>query len=197
MSRPAPLGDVQPMLAAIAKTAARLCEANDAVIRLVEGDQTRLVARYGRLGTFRKLGETSPLTADLVVHRAILERRTVHVRDLAKTPRTRFVDSKARQLPRGRRTILATPLLRDGVAIGAIFIRRTKVRPFTPKQIALLKTFADQAAIAIENARLSQALEARNSELTEALNQKTATSEILRVISNSPTDVQPVLEAVA
>jgi GAF domain-containing protein len=197
MRRSRPLGDVQPMLAAIAKTAARLCDANDAVIRLVEGDQTRLVARYGRLGTFRNLGETSPLTADLVVHRAIVERRTIHVRDLAKTPRTRFVDSKARHLPRGRRTMLATPLLRDGAAIGAIFIRRTKVRPFTPKQIALLKTFADQAAIAIENARLSQALEARNADLTDALDRETATAEILRSISQAQADVQPVFEVIA
>jgi len=197
MRRSRPLGDVPPMLAAIAKTAARLCEANDAVIRLVEGGQTRLVARYGRLGTFRKLGEASPLTLDLVAHRAIVERRTIHVRDLAKTPRTRFVGSKASQLPRGRRTMLATPLLRHGDAIGAILIRRTRVRPFTPKQIALLKTFADQAAIAIENARLSQALEARNVDLSEALEQQTATSEILRVISSSPTDLQPVMDAVA
>ena len=83
-------GDVQPMLAAIAKTAAQLCEASDAVIRLVEGDQVRLVARHGRLQAARKLGEASPLTVDLVAHRAIIERRTIHVRDLAKTPRTRF-----------------------------------------------------------------------------------------------------------
>ena len=136
-------GDVQPMLAAIAKTAARLCEANDAVIRLVEGDQVRLVARYGRLETARKLGEASPLTLDLVAHGAIVERRTIHIRDLAKASRTRFRETRARNLPVGVRTMVSTPLLREGVAIGAITIRRTKVRPFTVKQIALLKTFAD------------------------------------------------------
>ena len=184
------------MLAAIAKTAARLCEANDATIFLVEGDQARLVATYGRLRMAWRLGEVRPLTLDLVAHRAIVERRTIHVRDLAKTPRTRFLASKASQLPLGVRTMLATPLLRDGAAIGTIIIRRTKVRPFTPKQIALLKTFAERAAIAVENARLSQALEARNADLTEALDQQTATSDILRVISSSPTDIRPVLETV-
>src|SRR6266446_270750 len=189
-------GDVQPMLAAIAKTAAQLCEASDAVIRLVEGDQVRLVARHGRLQAAQKLGEASPLTVDLVAHRAIVERRTIHVRDLAKTPRTRFRVTRASNLPLGVRTMVSTPLLRAGVAIGAITIRRTKVRPFTPKQIALLKTFADQAAIAIENARLSQELEARNSDLTEALDQQTATSQILGVISSSPTVVQPVFDAI-
>ncbi len=190
-------GDVQPMLAAIAKTAAQLCEASDAVIRLVEGDQVRLVARHGRLQAARKLGEASPLTVDLVAHRAIIERRTIHVRDLAKTPRTRFRETRASNLPLGVRTMVSTPLLRAGVAIGAITIRRTKVRPFTPKQIALLKTFADQAAIAIENARLSQALEARNVDLNESLEQQTVTSQILRVISGSLTDVQPVFDAIA
>jgi light-regulated signal transduction histidine kinase (bacteriophytochrome) len=145
-----PRGDVQTMLAAIAKTAASLCEANDAVIRLVEGDQVRLVARYGRLETARKLGEASPLTLDLVEHGAIVERRTIHIRDLAKASRTQFRETRARNLPLGVRTMVSTPLLRDGVAIGAITVRRTRVRPFTSKQIVLLKTFADQAAIAIE-----------------------------------------------
>ena len=187
---------VRPILDAIARTAARLCEANDALILLVEGDRARLVARHGSLRVTRKLGEVRALVVDAVPHRAIIERRTIHVRDLAKTADTQFLDTKARQLPLGVRTMLATPLLHDAAAIGAIAICRTKVQPFTAKQIALLKTFADQAAIAIENARLSEELRGKNRELTEALEQRTATAEILRVISRSPTDVQPVFDAI-
>src|SRR5262249_17964119 len=97
----------------------------------------------------------------------------------------------------GIRTALSVPLLREGVSIGAVTIRRTELRPFTDQQIALLKTFADQAVIAIENVRLFKELEERNRQITEALEQQTVTSEILRVIASSPADIQPVLDVVA
>ncbi len=188
------LTGVQAVLNAVAKTAARLCDAHDALIFRVEGDTLRLVAKHGPFRSFRDIGGVLPLSYGSVTTRSVTERRTIHLRDLTKTAGRRFPDTRARQLPLGVRTMLVTPLLCDGVAIGAISIRRKQVRPFTTKQIALLKTFADQAAIAIENARLSQELEARNRELTEALDHQTATAEILRAISSSPTDIRPVLD---
>ncbi len=175
--------DVQAVLNAIAKTAARLCDGKDALIFRVDGDQLRLVAKHGPLRTTRKFDQPFPISRGTTHGRAVLDRRTIHVRDLAVT-------AMARQQATGVRTILDTPLLVGGRPIGVIAIRRLKVRPFTSKQIALLKTFADQAAIAIENARLLR-------DLTEALEQQTATSDILRVISSSPTDVQPVFAAIA
>src|SRR4030095_9728237 len=96
----------------------------------------------------------------------------------------------------GFRTILSVPLLREGLAIGTIDLRRTEVQPFTVSQIALLQTFADQAVIAIENVRLFKELEARHGALTEAVNQQTAPAEILGVLSASPTQVQPVFDAI-
>ncbi|PYO53689.1 MAG: histidine kinase, partial [Candidatus Rokuibacteriota bacterium] len=185
------------MLTAIAGTAARLCDAKDALIYLVDGDQFRLAAKHGPPRDPRMVGYTLRISRGGPGGRAVLERRTVHVRDLAVAARTRFPDTRAWQETLGWRTVLATPLLHNGSGIGAILILRTKVRPFTAKQVALLKTFADQAAIAIENARLSQEVAARNRDLTEAFDQQTATRGILRVVSSSPTDVQPVFDAIA
>ena len=192
----APVGQVEPVLGAIARTAARLCEASDALIYLVEDDRRHLVAKYGAVPVLLTVGDSLPISSADMAGCAILQRRTIHVRDMRAAARTRFPGTAALQQRSRTRTTVAAPLLLGGVAVGVIVIRRTRVRPFTVKQIALLKTFADQAAIAIANARLSAELAGRNHELGEALERQTTTAEILRVIATSPTDNQPVLDAV-
>ncbi|HEU4345530.1 MAG TPA: GAF domain-containing protein, partial [Candidatus Binatia bacterium] len=164
--------DLQPVLEAIAESAAKLCDAADAVVWRVDGDVFRLASHFGSIPTRVGPGQGHILTRDMPSSRAILDRQTIHVHDLAAAEAD-FPEAKTAGIAMGIRTTLVAPLLRDGKAIGSVHIRRREVRPFSDKQIKLLETFADQAVIALENVRLFQGL-------TEALEQQTATSEILR-----------------
>src|SRR5499433_2022092 len=181
--------DIQPVLDTVAKNAARLCEAADAQIRLIENDKTRLVASFGSLPA-RELSPVSPLTPP---GRAILTRQTLHVHDLQEH-KAEFSESYG--LRGGIRTYLSVPMIREETPIGVINIRCIEVRPFSDRHVKLLETFASQSVIAIENVRLFKELQERNAELREALEHQTATAEVLGIISRSPTDVQPVLDAI-
>ena len=181
--------DVQPMLTAVAERAAKLCEAADATIFLAEGDKLRSAARFGTATRAVEVGQVMPLTRGSVAGRATIDGTTIHLEDLAVAPEEEYPLARQMQRIMGHHTFLAAPLMREDRAIGSIVAFRLEVRPFTDKQISLLKTFADQAAIAIENVRLFN-------ETKESLERQTATSEILRAISSSPTNVQPVFETI-
>jgi len=183
-------GDVKPMLNAVAERALKLCDAADATIFLVEGDKLRSAARFGSTPTPLEEGKFMPFTRGSLTGRAVIDCAVVHIEDLATASEEEFPVARELQRRLGHHTVLSVPLMREDRAIGAIALWRMEARRFTGKQIALVKTFADQAAIAIENVRLFN-------ETKERLEQQTATSEILRVISQSPSDVQPVFDTIA
>jgi signal transduction histidine kinase/predicted transcriptional regulator with HTH domain len=183
--------DVQPVLEAVAQRAASLCKAPFARVMVIEGDTLRSVARHTTdPGPPPDRVVPVPLRRTTITGRAILERRTIHHPDIVPLLDTEYPDAKANMELSGCRAVLSVPLIRETGTYGGIFIYRRDPAPFQPDQVALVETFARQAAIAIDNVRLFN-------ETKEALEQQTAISEILRVISSSPTDVQPVLDAIA
>jgi GAF domain-containing protein len=181
--------DVQVVLDAICESAARLCEAYDSTIWRPDGDRVVLVAHHGPITQVQSV----PLVRGTVVGRTVLEKRTLHIADMYTQADEFPVTSElARRL--SFRTMLSVPLMREDVVIGTISLRRTEARLFTERQVTLLQTFADQAVIAIENARLFDEVQARTRELSEALEQQTATSEVLQVISSSSGELEPVFQ---
>jgi two-component system NtrC family sensor kinase len=192
--------DAQPVFEAIVARAARLCDAEFSAVARLDGELLHLVAVNNMLPEEEAAHHSlfpRPPRRDFIMGRAFLDGRPVHIEDIEADPN---YDPRTLAVLKGAasyRTYLGVPIVRDGVPIGAIGCGRREVKPFTPAQIELVKTFADQAVIAIENVRLFRALEARNADLTELLDQQTATGEILRVISCTRADVQPVFEAIA
>jgi signal transduction histidine kinase len=183
--------DIQPVLDAVAEKAARLCDAWDAIIELPDGNALQLAAHYGPIDV--PMTMRMPISRTTVGGRVFMDGETMHVEDLREA--AEFSEGVELAKRFGHRTTLGIPLLREGVPIGVILIRRTEVRPFLDKQIALLKTFADQAVIAIENARLFQELQARTRELARSVEELSALGEVGRAVS-STLNLEMVLTAI-
>jgi GAF domain-containing protein len=182
--------DLQSVLESLLEKAVRLCGADRGFIFTQDGDVYRFAANYGHSAEFvEKIAKRYPITQDRgsASGRAILERRVVHIHDILADPEYRWAKDHHGE-EEIHRTILAVPILREDKIVGVIVMGRTRVEPFTERQIALVSSFAAQAVIAIENTRLLN-------ELQESLEQQTATSEVLKVISSSPGELEPVFQA--
>jgi GAF domain-containing protein len=186
--------DLQAVLDALVRSAAHLCEAESAFIFRLQDETYHLAASHGFSDEFRAWVTCNPIPPgrNTLVGRTALTARTIHLPDCLADPEFTYAESQKRG---GFRTMLGVPLLREGTPIGVIALTRPRVQPFTNKQIELVTTFADQAVIAIENVRLFDEVQARTRELSESLEQQTATSEVLGVISSSPGELEPVFQA--
>src|SRR6516164_8500434 len=180
--------DLQAVLKTLVESVGQLCGAYDSAISRPDGARLLLVAHHGPIRA-----ETLPLIRGTVAGRTVLDGRAFHIADL-QTEDAEFPESGKNSRRWGFRSILCVPLMREGVAIGAIALRRREVQLFTDQQVALLQTFADQAVIAIENVRLFDEVQARTEELSESLQQQTATADVLKVISRSTFDLKSVLQ---
>jgi two-component system, NtrC family, sensor kinase len=186
--------DLQPVFETLAENAVRLCEARTATIYRFDGQLLGVVVSHNAPAADRELLERHPIAPGRhsAVARAALERRTIHIDDIQSDPEYTFV---ALRTISPVRTVLALPMLRANELLGVIVIYRGEVRPFTDSHIALMETFADQAAIAIENARLLSELQARTQELTRSVGQLTALGEVGRAVS-STLDLETVLSTI-